>query len=110
VDEESSAGGDSRFSEMDRTCTDSGNGSTAQRPALLKLSKMKGGSNNMIHNLQKQLNKDYDRNWKEGLIKGQELVAIKMLKKGLPLELILETTDVPMEKLYKMQEEVLTSA
>jgi predicted transposase/invertase (TIGR01784 family) len=82
--------------------------------ALLKLSKMKGGSNNMIHNLQKQLNKDYDRKWKEGLteglIKGQELVAIKMLKKGSPLDFIHETTDVPMEKLYKMQEEVLTSA
>jgi predicted transposase/invertase (TIGR01784 family) len=79
--------------------------------ALQKLQEMKGGNNEMIHHIQIQLQKDYKRNWEEGLSqgleKGQELVAQKMLKKGLPLDLIFETTDVPMEKLYKMQEEIL---
>jgi hypothetical protein len=78
--------------------------------ALHKLREMEGGNNEMIHSIQVQLQRDYERKWEEGILKGQELVALKMLKKGLPLDLIHETTDVPMEKLYKMQEEVLTSA
>jgi predicted transposase/invertase (TIGR01784 family) len=98
--------------------------------AWQKLQDMEGGSSEMIHSIQAQLQKDYERKWEEGLsqglsqgisqghasglseglIKGQELVAFKMLKKGSPLDFIHETTDVPMEKLYKMQNEVLTSA
>jgi predicted transposase/invertase (TIGR01784 family) len=43
---------------------------------------------------------------KEGRAEGKEEDAIKMLKKGMDLELIQDITDIPLDKLQQMQKEI----
>ena len=50
---------------------------------------------------------DAQRVWKkDGIMEGKEKVAEKMLKRGTPIEIIAEDTELPIEEIQRMAQKI----